>query len=153
MSLFPIPSRVVKTLDALKRNFLWQSNKIEKWFNLVKWVSEQQSRKHGGLGVRNLKLQNKSKSAYEMALEINQENQVLWREVIHHKYCQEDQWCTNKVTNTYEWGFGGPSGLSGWHMLVLKWAGVTRSCSGKRIGRTRGFAKSIPWDVLYMLKP
>nr|AAT40556.2 hypothetical protein SDM1_4t00019 [Solanum demissum] len=38
MSLFPIPSRIVKVLDALRRNFLWQGNKIEKGFNLVKWT-------------------------------------------------------------------------------------------------------------------
>lgn len=35
---------------------LWQGNKIEKGFNLVKWVAVQQSKKNGGLRVRNLKL-------------------------------------------------------------------------------------------------
>ncbi|WMV20737.1 hypothetical protein MTR67_014122 [Solanum verrucosum] len=37
MSLFPIPGEVVKILDKLRRDFLWQGSKIEKSFNLVKW--------------------------------------------------------------------------------------------------------------------
>ena len=60
MSLFPIPGKVVKAIDSLRRNFLWQGNKIEKSYNLVKWTAVQQSKRYGGLGVRNVKVHNNS---------------------------------------------------------------------------------------------
>ena len=68
MSLFPIPGKVVKALDSLRRNFLWQGNKIEKSYNLVKWTAVQQSKRYGGLGVGNLKVHNNS--SYQMVVEI-----------------------------------------------------------------------------------
>ena len=60
MSLFPIPGKVVKAIDSLRRNFLWQGNKIEKNYNLVKWMVVQQCKGYDGLGVRNLKVHNNS---------------------------------------------------------------------------------------------
>ncbi|WMV58637.1 hypothetical protein MTR67_052022 [Solanum verrucosum] len=100
MSLFPTPDKVVKILDNLSRNFLRQGNKIEKSFNLVKWITVQQSKKFGGLGVRNLKLQNKSllkKRLWRFA----QEEHSLWKEVILRKYGQKGQRYTNEVSDTY----------------------------------------------------
>lgn len=36
MSLFPLPSKVLKKLDKLRRDFLWQGCKVSKGYNLVK---------------------------------------------------------------------------------------------------------------------
>ena len=47
MSLFPIPGEVLKFLDKLRRDFLWQGSKIENSFNLVKWSAVQQSKSFG----------------------------------------------------------------------------------------------------------
>ncbi|WMV51890.1 hypothetical protein MTR67_045275 [Solanum verrucosum] len=100
MSLFPIPGEVVKILDALRRNFLWQGNKIESSFNLVKWAEVQQGRNYGGLGVRKLMLHNKSLLS-KWLWRYNQEEHALWKEVIQHKFGQEGEWCSDEVTNTY----------------------------------------------------
>ncbi|KAG5604746.1 hypothetical protein H5410_026238 [Solanum commersonii] len=37
MSIFPMPSNVSKSIDALRRNFLWQGSEDKKKFHLVKW--------------------------------------------------------------------------------------------------------------------
>ncbi|KAG5616439.1 hypothetical protein H5410_016263 [Solanum commersonii] len=100
MSIFPIPNRIVMILDALSRNFLWQGNKLEKGFNLVKWYVVQQRKKNGGLGVRNLKVHNMSLLS-KWLWRYSQEEQALWKEIINHKYGQEDFWCTSEVNETY----------------------------------------------------
>ncbi|WMV13686.1 hypothetical protein MTR67_007071 [Solanum verrucosum] len=61
MSLFPIHGKIIKKLDAIRRNFLWQGNgEGEKKHHLVKWEAIITSKKEGGLGIKNLKAQNKS---------------------------------------------------------------------------------------------
>lgn len=37
MSRFPIPSKVVKEMDKLRRNFLWKKGKELKGYYLVNW--------------------------------------------------------------------------------------------------------------------
>ncbi|XP_049391971.1 uncharacterized protein LOC125856458 [Solanum stenotomum] len=100
MCLFPIPSEVVKILDKLRRDFLWQGSKIEKSFNLVKWSAVQQSKSFGGLGVRNLKLYDKS-LLIKWLWRFTQANQSLWREIILHKYGPEGQsWLMLNILQT-----------------------------------------------------
>ena len=91
MSLFSIPGKVVKAIESLRRNFLWQGNKIEKSYNLVKWMVVQQCKRYGGLGVRNLKVHNNSLLT-KWLWRYNLEDQALWKELVQHKYGQEDQW-------------------------------------------------------------
>ncbi|KAG5591627.1 hypothetical protein H5410_042141 [Solanum commersonii] len=90
MSLFPLPAKVLEKLDKLRRDFLWFGNKERKGYYLVNWETVQLPMLSGGLGVRNLQIHN-----------ICEEEQALWREVIHHKYGQDSQWCTNEVTIPY----------------------------------------------------
>nr|XP_009762742.1 PREDICTED: uncharacterized protein LOC104214731 [Nicotiana sylvestris] len=52
MSLFPIPVNVVKRIDALRRNFLWEGNSEKKKFHLVNWSSVTTSKKAGRLGIK-----------------------------------------------------------------------------------------------------
>lgn len=54
---------------------------------MVKWESVKRSRGHEGLGVKLFRLQNKS-LLMKSIRKYNQEEQVLWREVIPHKYGQ-----------------------------------------------------------------
>ncbi|KAG5592147.1 hypothetical protein H5410_042661 [Solanum commersonii] len=37
MSLFPIPTKVIKRLDAIRRNFLWQRSEDKIKYHFVKW--------------------------------------------------------------------------------------------------------------------
>ena len=58
MSLFPLHAKVEKRLNKLRRKFLWLGNKDGKGIHLVKRRTVQLSIKAGGLGVKNLGLQN-----------------------------------------------------------------------------------------------
>ncbi|WMV39938.1 hypothetical protein MTR67_033323 [Solanum verrucosum] len=100
MSLFPIPPGVIKRLDRIRRNFLWQGNKEKKSFHLVKWEEVMTSKENGGLGIKNLKLQSKALSMKWLWKYANN-NQMLWREVIGAKYEKEDNWITKEVTTPY----------------------------------------------------
>ncbi|WMV45534.1 hypothetical protein MTR67_038919 [Solanum verrucosum] len=61
MSLFPIHGKIIKKLDAIRRNFFWQGNgEGEKKYHLIKWEVVITNKKEGGLGIKNLKAQNKS---------------------------------------------------------------------------------------------
>lgn len=60
MSLFPIPVNVIDRIDALRRNFLWEGNSDKTKIHLVKWDDLLLSKKEGGLGIKNLRIQNQS---------------------------------------------------------------------------------------------
>ena len=60
MSIFPIPDGVIDRLDAIRRNFLLEGNSDTKKIRLVKWDELIGSKLKRGLGVRNLKIQNKA---------------------------------------------------------------------------------------------
>lgn len=59
MSLFPLPIKVEERLNNLRRDFLWSGNKEGKGIHLVKWQNAQLSKQSGGLGIKNLGLQNR----------------------------------------------------------------------------------------------
>ena len=83
MSLFSIPGKVVKAIESLRRNFLWQGNKIEKSYNLVEWMAVQQCKRYEVLGVRNLKVHN-NYLLTKWLWRYNLEDQALWKELIQH---------------------------------------------------------------------
>ncbi|WMV30871.1 hypothetical protein MTR67_024256 [Solanum verrucosum] len=60
MSLFPIPSKVLKRSDSLRRKFIWQGNKENKVIHLVTWDCLITGKKDGVLGTRDLKVHNLS---------------------------------------------------------------------------------------------
>lgn len=49
-----IPKGVIKRLDSIRRNILWQGNKERNGFHLVKWEEVIVDKKNGGLGIKNL---------------------------------------------------------------------------------------------------
>lgn len=51
MSLFPLPKNVGKSIDALRRNFLWQGNMQRRGFPLVKWETLYISKKQDGTAL------------------------------------------------------------------------------------------------------
>ena len=69
MPQFSMPSKVIKAVGTLRRNFLWHGNKEAKGFNLVKWEIVQQNRERVW-GSKNLAA--KQQLTHEMALEISQ---------------------------------------------------------------------------------
>ncbi|KAF3676763.1 hypothetical protein FXO37_05164 [Capsicum annuum] len=49
---------ILKQLDRIRRNFLWEGNKDHK-FHLVKWIKVVMPKQMGGLGIKDLALHNK----------------------------------------------------------------------------------------------
>jgi len=49
MSLFPLPSKVRKRIDKIRRNFIWQGNNEKRAFHLINWDVLIKSRKDGAL--------------------------------------------------------------------------------------------------------
>ncbi|WMV11713.1 hypothetical protein MTR67_005098 [Solanum verrucosum] len=100
MSLFPLPTKIEERLDKLRSDFLWSGNKEGKKIHLVKWQTTLLSNKTGGLGIKNLRVQNKSllsKWLWRFVVE----DQTLWRRVILYKYGQNEEWVSNVVDSTY----------------------------------------------------
>ncbi|WMV11985.1 hypothetical protein MTR67_005370 [Solanum verrucosum] len=55
MSLFPIPKSIEKKINKLRRSFLWNGNRENRGYKLVKWDIVTLSRKHGGLDIKKAK--------------------------------------------------------------------------------------------------
>jgi len=85
MSLFPIPKNIEKKINRLRRPFLWQGNKEKRGYNLVKWDTLTLSRNQGGLGLKNLSLQN-SCLLQKWLWRFCTEDRALWRRFIVGKY-------------------------------------------------------------------
>lgn len=60
MSLFRLPSSVVKELDKIQAGFLWGVSDVRRKVHLVKWKDLTMDKKQGGLGIRNLRILNNS---------------------------------------------------------------------------------------------
>ncbi|KAH0751395.1 hypothetical protein KY285_004543 [Solanum tuberosum] len=118
MSLFPLPAKVEDRLDKLRRDFLWLGNKEGKSINLVKWQTAQLSKKSGGLGIKNLGLQNRCLLS-KWLWRFGKEGQALWKDVIVSKYGQTDSWTSNTVTSTY--------GVSVWRSIRNLWPKLARN--------------------------
>ncbi|KAG5576276.1 hypothetical protein H5410_056410 [Solanum commersonii] len=90
MSLFPIPKSIEKKINMLRRSFLWQGSKEKRGYNLVKWDTLTLNKNHGGLGIKNLNIQNESLM-----------QKALWRRFIAEKYGLLNLWSTEEVLGTF----------------------------------------------------
>lgn len=121
MSLFPIPGKVLKQIDKYRRNFLWEGNSKSHKFHLVKWKKVTQPKFQGGLGIRDLRIHNKS-MLMKWLWKYSQEDQVLWKEVVTAKHGIKNHWCT-KVSRT-------PFGVGPWK-YISKLGGKFHNCKFK----------------------
>lgn len=80
MSSFPILNKVLKQLDKIRRDFLWQGNKGHN-YHLVKWSKCTMPKLQGGLGIKDLTTHNKS-LLVKWPWRYAQEGQPLWKEII-----------------------------------------------------------------------
>ncbi|XP_060190615.1 uncharacterized protein LOC132619869 [Lycium barbarum] len=89
-----------------------QRNEDKKKFHLVNWEEVTVNKKEGGVGIRDMKMQNRSlmmKWLWKFATTDN----MLWKEVISAKYGIENSWMTNVVTIPY--------GCSVWRTIRNLW--------------------------------
>ncbi|WMV20542.1 hypothetical protein MTR67_013927 [Solanum verrucosum] len=138
MSLFPIHGKIIKKLDAIRRNFLWQGNgEGEKKHHLVKWEVVITSKKEGGLGIKNLKAQNKSlllKWLWSLAAD----KQGLWKKIIIARYGREGPWTTQAVKTPYERGL--------WRTIRNQWPKMWGN-SMIKVGNSR---KTMFWNDIWV---
>ncbi|WMV54149.1 hypothetical protein MTR67_047534, partial [Solanum verrucosum] len=111
-------------LDAIRRNFLWQGNcdPNKHKFHLVKWNEVLVSKKEGGLGTRNLKIQNHSLLMKWMWRFASQE-QSLWKDTIKARYGMETRWISNIATQPY--------GTGVWRTIKNLWPKLINKCTIK----------------------
>lgn len=84
VSLFPMPVKIEKKIDALRRKFIWQGNE-EKGISFSQMENSDNKQEGEGLGIRNLRHHNKSlmlKWLWRFSLKY----QAFWRKVIVDKY-------------------------------------------------------------------
>ncbi|GMI86725.1 hypothetical protein HRI_002341800 [Hibiscus trionum] len=85
LSLFPVPSSVVKEFNRIMANFLWGGSHLHRKIHWVDWKSACLPTSLGGLGIRNISVQNRfllSKWIWKFSNERNS----LWKKVICAKY-------------------------------------------------------------------
>jgi hypothetical protein len=83
MSFFAIPRGVLKKIDYYRSRFFWQQDEKRK-YRLAKWSILCQPKDQGGLGIRNLDIQNTallSKWLYKLLT-----TDGTWQELIRNKY-------------------------------------------------------------------
>lgn len=85
MSLFNMPSCVVKELEKLQSRFLWGGGELQKKVNLVSWSKISICKERGGLGIKNLKLMNEC-LLLKWWWRFGVEKDALWRKVICCRY-------------------------------------------------------------------
>ena len=85
MSLFVMPKKVTSRLEKYQRLFLWKSHSDEIEVHLLNWRTVYDTKRNGGLGIRNLDVLNDpllGKWLWRYALECN----YLGRKIIQGKY-------------------------------------------------------------------
>lgn len=60
MSIFLVLANVIKRYDRVRRNFFLKGTENKNKFHLVKWEELTVGKEVGGVGMRNMKLQNQS---------------------------------------------------------------------------------------------
>ncbi|RAL50897.1 hypothetical protein DM860_005253 [Cuscuta australis] len=107
--IFLIPSKVMKTIQAICRNFLWNSKAKYSKVPLMSWEETCLPKRCGGLGLRNMVLWNKA-SIMKLNWDIHNRKDILWVQWIHTRYIKnENYWeytprpnCCNSWTQMME---------------------------------------------------
>ncbi|CAN4120469.1 unnamed protein product [Withania somnifera] len=89
-------------MDKLRRKISWQEGKEKKGYSLVKWSTVMLNKESGGLGIRNLMIQNKS-LLMKWLWRYTSKERALSKEVIVAKYGELNPWCTETVSDPYGW--------------------------------------------------
>lgn len=118
MSLFPIPPKVLKKLHKLRRDFLWKGGRESKGYFLVKWDTVMLSKERGGLGIRNLRVHNKTLLMKWLWRYIKEEG-ALWKQVIVAKHGELNPWCSEEVSEPYA--------LGTWRTIKSLWSSMERN--------------------------
>jgi len=107
MSLFPIRDKILKRLDKIRRDFLWegiQGNSESHKLHLVKWPFVTLPKHLGGLSIKDLAIHSNCMLMKWHSRFTQEEDVGLWKKVIVAKHGSNTQWCTKQFTLPYRTG-------------------------------------------------
>jgi hypothetical protein len=87
LSFFEVPRGVLEKLDYFRSRFFWQANNHKEKYRLVKWNITCQPKDQGGLGVKNLDVQNQCLLSKWLFKLINEEG--MWQTLLKRKYLKD----------------------------------------------------------------
>jgi len=94
---------VIENIDRMRKQCLWRGNTDKKsGGNLVAWETIQKPKKHGGLGIVNLKLQNDALLLKHLHKLYNQVD-APWVQLVWFKYYQEKVPHASRETGSFWW--------------------------------------------------
>ena len=85
LSLFKAPISVIRSLEKLMRNFLWEGGDLVGRDHLVGWEDVCKAKENGGLDIGNLEQRNKA-FLMKWLWRFPREDQTLWYKVIRSKF-------------------------------------------------------------------
>ena len=86
MQYAPLPSKILKGIDRVNRNFLWGSTDHAKKMHWVNWAEVTKPKEAGGLGLQSAKGRNTALLA-KLNWRFHTERNAPWAKVLKFKYC------------------------------------------------------------------
>ena len=83
-----LPSKVLKNIDRINRNFLWASTETTRKMHWVGWQKVTKPKKEGGLGIQTAWGRNISWLA-KLNWRFHTKKESLWAKVLRKKYCTQ----------------------------------------------------------------
>ena len=87
ISFFEVPWGVLEKLEYYRSRFFWQSDNHKKKYRLAKWSILCQTKDQGGLGIKNLDIQNQCLLSKWLFKLINEDG--LWQNLLKRKYIKD----------------------------------------------------------------
>lgn len=102
-SILVLPVSILKKIDSLCLNFLWQSQEGKKPMALVSWQQVCLPRNEGGLGVKQLKVWNKAALGKHI-WNLNCKANSLWSSWLQANYLKGESFWKIKIPQDCFWG-------------------------------------------------
>lgn len=90
MQYINLPQKIHKTINQIKRNFIWGSTSEKKKLHLFSWEKISTTKKIRGLGLQKGELRNKAAHAI-LSWRMYHNTQSPWAKILYHKYCRQYQ--------------------------------------------------------------
>ncbi|KAK9666001.1 hypothetical protein RND81_14G152500 [Saponaria officinalis] len=103
-TIFILPKSVIRRIECICRNFLWDGGSDYQRSPLVSWSKVCLPTKECGLGVRNAEIWNKAAIA-KLASWIYVQADRLWVQWVHHLYIKGTEWQDYRVAEGDSWGW------------------------------------------------
>lgn len=98
MTAYPIPDSVLKEVSKIVRDFLWHKGGNGKGIHVISWSYVTDSKREGGLAVRNLFIAKHALLAKHVFKYLNHDS-VLWVDILISKYGYMNFWHNSTPAN------------------------------------------------------